>query len=363
MRHSYRLCDNIYKVMKRKMNVMAATGIFLLGMTFLSGCGEETTTYTQTGMDEVVALNYDAAMEDFAQALENGEDERLILRGQGLVYLAQQNFDSAIDCFKQSLMLSDGVPTDLDFDINYYLAAAYYKSGMLPEAKNVYDAILTLRKDEANAYYLRGVVLMESGQMDAAMTDFNHAMDLRDGDYDLVLDIYQVMSAQGYRDAGRDMLSACVASHSDMSDYDLGRFEYYLSNYESAKSYLEQADKGESADITLYLGRTYEALGDYNYAISLYNTYLDKDHNDPEIYNQMGLCQMKMERYSEALGSFQAGMTLEDTSILQTLKFNEIVAYEYMQEYQTAAILMKEYIGTYPDDTAAAREYIFLKSR
>ena len=77
----------------------------------------------------------------------------------------------------------------------------------------------------------------------------------------------------------------------------------------------------------------------------------------------MGLCQMKMERYAEALSSFQAGMNTEDKSIMQTLKYNEIVAYEYMREFRTAANLMKDYIALYPDDAAALREYEFLKTR
>lgn len=334
-----------------------------LGILFLSGCGSEETTYTQNGMDELATLNYSEALENFASAREAGEDERLILRGEGMVYLAQLDYQNAIDCFISCLSLSDGVPEDMDYDVNYYLAAAYYKNGQLEEALNVYDSILTLRDNEATAYYLRGIVILDQGTLDDAMADFKKAMEINKGDYDMVLDIYQAMAAHGYKDAGRDMLSSCIASDSNMSDYDMGRFEYYLANYDSAKTYFEQAQKGDEAQITLYLGRTYEALGDYNYAISLYNTYLDKEHNDSQIYNQMGLCQMKMERYSEALASFQAGMNQEDSTIMQTLKFNEIVAYEYMQEYQTAASLMSTYIKTYPDDEDAVREYEFLKSR
>ena len=57
------------------------------------------------------------------------------------------------------------------------------------------------------------------------------------------------------------------------------------------------------------------------------------------------------------------GMNVRDNSIIQTLKYNEIVAYEYMQEFRTAATLMKDYVKLYPDDKAARREYEFLKTR
>lgn len=346
-----------------KTKVYAATLAGLTGMLLLCGCKDDTTSYTQAGMDAIESLNYAEAEADFVQAMENGEDERLILRGVGMVQMANLQYEAAIESFTQAIQLSNGVPEDLDYDLNYYLASAYYKNGQLDETVGIYDAIINLRSDEYMAYYLRGVVTLELGQFDSAQADFKKAMELRNGDYDLVIDIYQAMAAQGYKEAGRDMLSSVISTNSSISEYDMGRFEYYLGNYDDARSYLEQAQKGDPAQITLYLGRTYEALGDYNYAISLYNTYLDKDHDEPEIYNQMGLCQMKMERYSEALASFQAAMNMEDSSIMQTLKINEITAYEYMEEYQTAANLMREYLKIYPDDAKAQREYEFLKTR
>jgi TolA-binding protein len=48
---------------------------------------------------------------------------------------------------------------------------------------------------------------------------------------------------------------------------------------------------------------------------------------------------------------------------MQTLSFNEIVAYEYLQDYQKAAVLLKAYLQNYPDDQAAIREQQFLSTR
>ena len=72
---------------------------------------------------------------------------------------------------------------------------------------------------------------------------------------------------------------------------------------------------------------------------------------------------MKMENYDEALAAFQAGMQVEGNDMMQTLKFNEIVAYEYKHDFQSAAALMSEYLKSYPDDQVAKREYEFLKTR
>lgn len=56
-------------------------------------------------------------------------------------------------------------------------------------------------------------------------------------------------------------------------------------------------------------------------------------------------------------------MNIEGNNMMQTLKFNEIVTYEYMGEYKTAAALMNSYLRSYPDDTTAKREYEFLQTR
>ena len=56
-------------------------------------------------------------------------------------------------------------------------------------------------------------------------------------------------------------------------------------------------------------------------------------------------------------------MNIEDNGMMQTLKFNEIVTYEYMRDYKTAAALMSSYLKDYPDDETARREYDFLQTR
>lgn len=97
-------------------------------------------------------------------------------------------------------------------------------------------------------------------------------------------------------------------------------------------------------DSYLYLGKAYAATGDYNYASSVYSNYLSKQGPDAEIYNQLGLCELAKKDYQKALEAFQAGKQIEGNSLMQTLSFNEIVAYEYLQDYQKAAVLLKAYL-------------------
>lgn len=114
-------------------------------------------------------------------------------------------------------------------------------------------------------------------------------------------------------------------------------------------------------DSYLYLGKAYAATGDYNYASSVYSDYLSKQGPDAEIYNQLGLCELEKKDYQKALEAFQAGKQIEGNSLMQTLSFNEIVAYEYLQDYQKAAVLLKAYLQLpgRPDGHPGAAVFIY----
>ena len=56
-------------------------------------------------------------------------------------------------------------------------------------------------------------------------------------------------------------------------------------------------------------------------------------------------------------------MQLENSGMMQTLSFNEIITYEYLGDFERAKALMDYYVKNYPDDGQARREYDFLVTR
>ena len=126
---------------------------------------------------------------------------------------------------------------------------------------------------------------------------------------------------------------------------------------------MEKAQENGGAEAASLLGQTYEALGDYNYAASVYNTYLQNKTPDASLYNQLGLCKLKGGDYEAALAAFQAGLEVEGNTATQSLMFNELVAYEYLGQYDKAKLAMDQYLALYPDDDKAQREAVFLQTR
>lgn len=334
----------------------------LLSALMLSGCGS--TEITDEGMQLVQSLNYKDALTKFDEAESAGEDMRRILRGRGIAYMGLTDYEQAVECFENALSSGMGFVQAMDYDMNYYMAAAYSKNGQYAEAEKTYDAILALKDKEEDAYFLRGTVRLAQSDYDNAKQDFDKVISMDSKNYDRLIDIYQVMDHYGYGAAGQEYLNNALSSgESQMNSFDKGRIYYYLGQYQEAALLLEESREKGGAESTLYLGRAYEAIGEYNYATNVYSSYIAKDNQNAEVYNQLGLCNMSKQDYQAALEAFQSGMQIENNGMMQTLAFNEIMAYEYLGEYQKAAVLINNYMATYPDDGMAAREQGFLSTR
>lgn len=351
----------------KKKYVALLAGTFLAMSLVMSGCTKENTK-TGEGMKAVEKQDYAAALVLFEQAIVEKEDLELAYRGQGLCYLGMTQYDLAIESFDRALSNAGMFVTDTEVDINYYLATAQYKSGDNAGALETLNAIADVREKQEEIYYLRGLVKMEMGEYENAVADLDLALARSKGDTAMAIRIYQVFADYGHVQEGKSYLSSALKNHEDsMTDYELGTVYYYLEDYENAKSRLEQAKsdgKKEDARTVLMLGKTYEKLGDSNYAAGVYNQYIENVGPNPEMYNQLGLCKLEVGEYEAALNAFDSGLAIEEgNDVVQQLRFNRIVAYEYLGDFEKAASLMNQYLESYPDDGQAAREYEFLRTR
>lgn len=346
----------------KRRKVFAAVACIMVTCA-LTGCGKENAK-TSEGMQLIQNLDYQGALTAFEEAEGLQENSRLIARGKGIAYVGMTEYEEAITCFQEALAGSNGWVESIDYDLNYYLAGAYTKNGQPAEAERTYDAILALKPEEEDAYFLRGGVRLELGNYEGAKVDFDKVLSMNKNNYDRLIEIYQVLEHHGYKEVGKEYLQTALDNASGKMDvYDSGRIYFYLGEYQKAYIALEEAKENGDPDSYLYLGKAYEATGDYNYASSVYSSYISKNPDNAAIYNQLGMCEMAKREYQKALEAFQAGLKIEDSGLQQTLSFNEIVAYEYLGEYDQAKVLLGNYLKLYPDDEVAKREKDFLSSR
>lgn len=346
---------------KKNLILLSSLGAALL----VTGCGNhKKNENVATAMQLVEELSYEDALASFDEALLNGEDKELIYRGEGLAYMGLSEYQDAVECFLKAFQYCNGRTGALEYDMNYYLATSYAKLEQYDQAEAVYTSILDMKPKSIDALYLRGCVRLKQNSKDAAVTDFEKAMSLKSDDIDLIVDVYQALAAEGYADEGAVYLRDIMDKQGKkMDDFSLGKINFYLGDYENARIHLDSALNGTDAEAILLLGQTYEALGDLNYAAVVYNTYLEKGTPDVQILNRLGVCKMKQENYEDALKAFEDAIAIQPNSIIRTVKFNEIVANEYLGRFDVAKSLMSDYLNNYPDDSAAKRENEFLMTR
>lgn len=348
--------------MRKKRNMIKCYISCLCAVFLFAGCsGKEN---IEAGMQKIRELDYQGAMECFALAQDEGENSKLIARGRGIASMGMAEYAQAEQYFLEALRCSNGVPEDVDFDINLYLATVYTKQEKYMEAQEVYNAVLDLRPKDDEVRFLRGIVRLKLNNYLLAKEDMDQVVAKNPKNFERVITIYEAMEAVGHKDAGQGYLTDALQNYEDqMSNYDKGRMYFYMGDYPKAYVALEDAKAEGGVEAYLYLGRAYETTGDYNYASNVYNSYLAKEGEDARIYNQLGLCEMKKGEYQNALVAFQAGLELEGNNSKQVLLYNEIAAYEFLGEFTQAKNLMNTYLALYPDDEKALREAEFLSTR
>ncbi len=338
--------------------------IFIIAALLLTGCakagpGESTVL----GFNAISEKDYDGALEFFERALSANENPQEIMRGQGIAYMGKAEYDKAVSSLTGSLSESDGRIGELEYDTAFYLAVAQFRNGDPASSRDTCSSIIALKQDDPDAFFLRGKAELKLDESDMAVKDFNTALSLDSNNPDLYIDIYECMVGAGLSDEGADYLKSAMEL-TKINDFQKGKLLFFMGEYDEARDKLENA-RGDGSDpaLILWLGRTYEALGDKSYAASLYKTYLKDNPGNVEIYNQLGLCEMDTGDYEGALKSFEEALETGDSEIQQSLLFNQIVAYERLSDFKKAAVLMESYLKSYPDDEIAEREYKFLRTR
>lgn len=345
--------------------VMGTILVGALCLLVCTGCGiPKTKGNTLAAIEQLENLEYDNALSSLDAATEAGENPALIARTRGIACMGLTEYEEAATYFLEALSYSNSMVDDLDYDLNYYLADAYEHMKKFDKAADTYTAIVNLDTKNALAYYKRGAAYLELNNYDNAISDFDRALSLDSDNYDLRIEVAGELFDAGYETEGQQYLNDfLVEKEKKLSKFDKGRIYFYMKDYVNAKQYFEEARDDDDQNTVLFLGKTYEYLGDYNYATSTYQNYLSKHPEAALIYNQLGLSRMQAEDYAGAREAFSAGRAVENNGIDQTLYFNEIVAYEYEGNFTQAAIAMEGYLKKYPEDETAIREYEFLKSR
>jgi len=164
-----------------------------------------------------------------------------------------------------------------------------------------------------------------------------------------------------------------------MSDQELEQVTYveagieelYAGNFTEAIALFETAisEQQEVDEAWRGIGLARFRLQDFAGASEALQAALDAEAEEtPIIYNLLGISAMKRRDYSEAIRLFEQGILVDDgtetyATVVQEMRFNLIVCYERLLDWEMARVKAQEYIALYPDDEAARKAAEFLETR
>lgn len=345
----------------KKIICLLAAG---LGALLLTGCGgENQKTYEQANAD-LEEANYDYALNEYQACISAGYKLAQSYRGSGIVKLRTGDYQGAIDDLTNALNDEKTGKSDRK-DLLEYRAAAELKAELYDQAMADCQTLAEDYSLNANDYYLTGCVALTMDSYDEASSNFSEAYG-SDSTYEMAIQIYEAYLGQDMEADGTRYLEAALKTEAKTADdyCERGKVYYYMDDYENARTELTTAaDKG-STEATLILGMVYMAQGDTSNARSFYQQYIDADGDDPaKGYNGLALCDISDGDYDSALQNISQGLGDATSDEMRDLLFNEIVVYEKKLDLSTALSKAQEYVQTFKDDDAAAKELTFLQSR
>lgn len=345
----------------KKIICLLAAG---LGALLLTGCGgENQKTYEQANAD-LEEANYDYALNEYQACISAGYKLAQSYRGSGIVKLRTGDYQGAIDDLTNALNDEKTGKSDRN-DLLEYRAAAELKAELYDQAMADCQTLAEDYSLNANDYYLTGCVALAMDSYDEASSNFSEAYG-SDSTYEMAIQIYEAYLGQDMEADGTRYLEAALKTEAKTADdyCERGKVYYYMDDYENARTELTTAaDKG-STEATLILGMVYMAQGDTSNARSFYQQYIDADGDDPaKGYNGLALCDISDGDYDSALQNISQGLGDATSDEMRDLLFNEIVVYEKKLDLSTALSKAQEYVQTFKDDDAAAKELTFLQSR
>lgn len=312
--------------------------IFIVTMAVLTGCGSRN-----------------------KEDLEN----ELAYRELGISKMEEGSYEEAVEMFQKALDQSLAVVDELEIDICCYKAVAQYKSGDTDGALETYTALINYDDGNADAFYLRGTLYLELDQSEKALADYEKAVKADKNRIALYNEIGEKLTNAGLTEEAGTILNRALKVKGDKAaDYrDKGYTYYLLEQYDNARTYLDKAINMGDKEAVFYLAKMLEAQGNTEQADQLYESYVTGHSDDTETLNTLGCNRMEEGNYEQALVFFQTALKNENPGNEKELRRNEIATLEYLLDFKQAREKMKSYLKDYPEDTEAAREYEFLKSR
>lgn len=344
---------------------MKCRGILLglLMCCLLAGCsGKE--TYFAKAEKSFEAGSYAEALELYNKAITEEEKLQLSYRGAGICSFLLQDYVAAEEFFAKSLNESNGRFNHAELDVAYYQAENKVCLGKREEAVDIYTNIIGFDDKESDAYLYRGLLYTQLSNVDAALKDFEKAVEFQPKQVPYYYRIYQALAGVQSEEAQKFLDKGLKCESKTAEEvYMKGALYMAAGETESAVENLNSAKEKGYARASYLLGDIYWLQGDSASALSCYEEYTKGANPTVQELIQIMECRVAVGDVQKALDDCGKAIEKAGAEDVQALLFEQIVLNEKVGDFGNARVLMEQYLEKYPNDTDAQHEYEFLKTR
>jgi tetratricopeptide (TPR) repeat protein len=235
--------------------------------SLLAGTAPGMNAHNRRGMDLIAKHQFDRAISEFDQALQDNPKDALAYQWRGTAHSHQGDFDGAIKDLSEAIRLD---PTLVTAYVNR--SFSYRSKGDLPHALADINSALKLDSSDPNIVYRRGIIYSKMGELDKAIADFSAMIALEPRN----ALAYQERSAaytqkQEFTKAIQDIGEAIRIDPSDAENYSTrANLEVQTRQYEKATTDYGKAQRLEPSKLqyAYAIAQIYKYLGHFDDEIS-----------------------------------------------------------------------------------------------
>lgn len=298
------------------------------------------------------------ALRNMNTAVKKSPENPALKKRIGLFYREAGDEETAISYLQASLP-TNGKYGKEDIESLGFLGELMFRQGRYEEAIELYLSLITLEDHVTEHDILIGEAYLKLNQAYAASQYFSLVLSKEEALPEHFLRIYGDLVAYGKkREAGKyyeEGLRRALLENASMSP---GEYCLAAGMPEEAEKYFTDSDAPEAR---LARAMVLRNEGRFEEAEVIYRALIAEGEGSAEVYNQYLMMKTEEEDYTAAFQLLRQVYAMADENEKKNALYNEMIIYERMGDYETAFEKAQEFRKSYPMDTSADREYVFLK--
>ncbi len=240
------------------------------------------------------------------------------LKKQGDVYIGEERYEQAIECYQQAIKLSPHFSEAL-----VALGFALLETGAVEQAEKCLQQALSITPNSVDAYFMLGNIAKIKGDLRQATEHYIRATNINpqfEFAYRMLFEVYQ---AQGNAALAKTLLERAMLAFPSAVNFIFERagVAFAEKDYQKAITLLEKTLSLEPAHIASHsnLAKIYMQLGQDEAAIPHLEQLTHINPNDAALHEDLGNLYLKLGRKLDALASFKEVVRIEPDSPLTHL--------------------------------------------